>query len=303
MTKVLIIINPSSGDQKGPEVKNELELIYKKKGIQTSTYETTGKDNFKEVIQESIAEGYKKLVLLGGDGTISELVNGIAELEERPKILIIPSGTINNFARTITGDKTPKQLLQAIEKEDLEEIKVDLGRINDKYFISSIAVGLLPAVGWETDDDLKAEFGSFAYFLEGLKLVREEEQGSFSLKIKNNEELLIREDVFLFILGLSNSIFGIQSFFEEASINDGKLHYFGLKKSGIISEASSLIQHILKKEKDQVEDELTFTGSLKNAVIKSDSDLHFLIDGDKGPLFPIKVGVLPEYLTFIVPNN
>lgn len=300
MTKVLIIVNPSAGDEKSLEVASQLQSIYSEKEIETITYETTGEDDFKEVIQHAMNKGYMTLALLGGDGTISEIVNSIAELDRRPKIILLPSGTTNNFARTITENQTRAEILEAIENDQLKEIEVDIGRMNDQYFISSIAVGVLPAVGWEADEDLKAKLGSFAYFLEGLKFIQEDEQESFNLKIKSNQIDQIEEEVFLFIVGLSNSIFGIQSFFENASVDDGELHYFALKKAGILPEISSMIKYISKNAEN---DELVFTGSFREALIDSESQLNFLIDGEKGPKFPVELGILPKHLTFIVPEN
>lgn len=300
MTKVLIIVNPSAGDEKSLEVASQLQSIYSEKEIETITYKTTGKDDFKEVIQNAMNKGYMTLALLGGDGTISEIVNSIAELDRRPKIILLPSGTTNNFARTITENQTRAEILKAIENDQLKEIKVDIGRMNDQYFISSIAVGVLPAVGWEADEDLKAKLGSFAYFLEGLKFIQEDEQESFNLKIKSNQIDQKEEEVFLFIVGLSNSIFGIQTFFENASVDDGELHYFALKKAGILPEISSMIKYISENAEN---DELVFTGSFNEARIESDSQLNFLIDGEKGPKFPVELGILPKHLTFIIPKN
>lgn len=301
MTKVLIIINPSSGDESGLELADSLESIYKEKGIETKRYETTGDDNFKELVQESMDKGYEKIVISGGDGTISELVNGIAAFEKRPKILLIPSGTTNNFGRTIGSEKTRDEFLQAIENEELVEIKVDLGCINDRYFISSIAVGILPAVGWETDVELKAKIGPFAYFLEGIKAMTKEDKETFDLKLKVGQEEVVKEESVLFIVGLSNSIIGIETFFEVASINDGKLHYFGLEHANLMKEASTLMKQVLKKTEDV--DELAFTGSFKEAELLSDSKLNFLIDGEKGPTFPIELGILPKHLTFVIPKT
>lgn len=299
MTKVLIIINPSSGDEKGIELVDSLESIYKAKGKETRVYETTGEDDFKKLVQESMNAGTETIVVSGGDGTISELVNGLADFEERPKIVLIPSGTTNNFGRTISSDKTREEFLEAIERDNLIEKKVDIGCINNHYFVSSIAVGILPAVGWETDTDLKAKIGPFAYFLEGMKAMTKENQETFDLKIKMDQEEIVKNDLVLFIVGLSNSIIGIESFFEEASVNDGKLHYFGLEKASLMKEASALMRQVLKKSE---EDEMAFTGVFDQAELLSNSELNFLIDGEKGPTFPIKLGILPKHLTFVVPK-
>ncbi|MDN6162236.1 MAG: YegS/Rv2252/BmrU family lipid kinase [Atopostipes sp.] len=301
MEKIQVIINPSSGDENYLEIRNRLKRIFHKKKIKSSFYETKGNDNFHDIIKESVKNDYKKVVLSGGDGTISEFVNGIAELEKRPEIILLPSGTTNNFARTISSDKTENEVLQALEEDRLVKKKVDLGYINNQYFISSIALGMLPTVGWKTDKELKAELGSFAYLLEGFKLMKEEEQKSFDLKIELEEESIVIEDVFLFIVALSNSIFGIKTFFDKAEINDGNLHFFALKKSGVLPELSSLVKQITKKE--DKDDEFRITGDFKKARIESNTELPFLMDGEKGLSFPAEIEVLANELTFLVPKE
>lgn len=296
-----MIINPSSGDENSQEIKNRLEAIFQKKEITASFYETKGNDNFQEIIKESMEKGYKKVILSGGDGTVSEFVNGIAELTERPKIILLPSGTTNNFARTISSNKTRDEVLEALEENQFIEKKVDLGHINNQYFVSSIALGILPTAGWRADTDLKAELGSLAYLLEGFKLMRKEEQKSFDMKIEFDEESMVIEDVYLFIVALSNSILGIPTFFEQAQINDGRLHFFALKKSGVLPELSSLVKQITKKE--EADDENRITGQFKKAKIESDTALPFLIDGEKGLSFPADIEVLPNQLRFLVPKE
>lgn len=295
-----MIINPTAGDEKGLDVQKRLETIFKEKGVETSTYQTTGEDNFVEIIRQAMDRGFESLLVSGGDGTISEIVNAIAEFKEIPEIILLPSGTKNNFSQSITKGKTRAQIIKAIEDNRLEKIKVDLGRLNDEYFISSIALGLLPAVGWETDKELKAEIGSFAYFLEGLKYMKEEEQESFDLRINLDGEEKVEEDIFLFIVGLSNSIFGIQTFFDDAFVSDGKLHYFALKKAAVLSEINAVLNQLRKNPKDE---SLAINRNFKRAKIESNSDLNFLIDGEKGPKFPVDIGILEEHLTFIIPKE
>ncbi|MDN6290892.1 MAG: YegS/Rv2252/BmrU family lipid kinase [Tetragenococcus koreensis] len=300
MEKIFIIINPTAGDEEGKEVQKRLEAIYEKKGVKTASYQTTGEDDFEEIIQKAVEKGFKKLLVSGGDGTISEVVNGLAEFEEIPEIILLPSGTKNNFSQSISKGKTRAEIIEAIELDDLTKIKADLGRLNGQYFISSIAFGLLPAVGWETDKKLKAEIGSFAYFLEGLKYVKEEDQESFELRIQFDEEEKIEENVFLFIVGLSNSIFGVQGFFEGASVHDGKLHYFALKKSDVWSEINAVLNQLKKNPKDEG---LTVNRNFKRAKIESNSELNFLIDGEKGPKLPVDIGILEEHITFLIPRE
>lgn len=301
MNKLFFIANPSSGEQKATDVSDRIQTIYENKGYETRTYLTEGDDHFTKIVQEAMADGFETVAIMGGDGTVSALVNGIASLEKRPNILLVPTGTTNNFAQSLGSELDLDQLLVKLENDEVVVKETDIGVINDQYFVSSVAIGELPTVGWRTDEDLKARLGSFAYVLEGLKVMGEESQDSFDIEIQADGELLHKENIFLLVIGLSNSIFGIPTFFYDAAYNDGKLHIFGLKKSTIFKEANAIMKYFLMDdEQTDPADELIFTHSFTHAVLKSSTDLNYLIDGEKGEHFPLELGVLHKHLTFLV---
>ena len=76
------------------------------------------------------------IIAAGGDGTINEVVNGVASLEHRPKMAFIPTGTTNDYARALKipmGD--PVAAARIIEKN--QTIQMDIGRAyGSKYFIN-----------------------------------------------------------------------------------------------------------------------------------------------------------------------
>ena len=301
MKQVLIIVNPNSGDKSGETVGNTLQEQLEENKIETKIYQTTGEDNFKELIQTEMDNNLDLVITLGGDGTISEVINGIAPLEQRPKVLSLPLGTTNNFVRALGMELDLDHLLSAIEENDIEERGVDVGRINDQYFISTVSVGSIPEVAWKTDDHMKEELGSLAYIFEGAKVINEFTPLDIQIETKEGSHIL--DDVFLVIIGLTNSIFGIQSFFDEATYDDGKIHFYALKKSNLINEASSIIKHIIdRNNEEEVNDELSFVTSFKKAKIRSSSSLNSAIDGEKGPEFPLELEVLHKHITFLVPN-
>lgn len=301
MKKVLIIANPHSGDKSSESIENKLQDQLEQDGVETNIYQTTGQDDFKHLIQNEMNKGLDSVITLGGDGTISSVINGVATLEHRPKILPLPLGTTNNFVRALGMELDLDNLLSAIEANDIEERGVDIGRINDQYFISTVSVGSIPEVAWKTDDNMKEDLGSLAYIFEGAKVINE--FTPLDIQIESDEGNHELDDVFLIIIGLTNSIFGIQSFFDEATYDDGKLHFYALKNSNLINEASSIVKHIINRDKEEVNDELSFVTSFKKAKISSASSLNSAIDGEKGPKFPLDLEVLHKHITFLIPNS
>lgn len=302
MKKVLIVANPTSGSKHGVETADRLLELFHRQNLEANLYETTGKDDFRQLTRESMKKGYDTFTILGGDGTISEFVSQISDLDERPKILLFPLGTTNNFAQALKTEMNLEQFLTKIEQTKLTEKQVDVGQVNDNYFISSLSAGSLPEISWKADDDLKEIFGSFGYVLEGLSVLNEDE--SFDLTIQTSAEELTVPNISLLIVGLSNSVFGVTTFFKEAEVNDGKLQLYALKASTLMKEAKSLTKHIMPGDEGTKNGEkpLSYTTSFKKATLKTSSDFHLAKDGEKGPQFPVELNVLHKHLTFIVPE-
>jgi YegS/Rv2252/BmrU family lipid kinase len=300
MEKVLIIANPSSGEKEATEISKKLVDIFKQKDIETTLYETEGEDNFQKLTYDALEEGVDTVALLGGDGTVSEFVTQISDLPYRPNILLLPLGTTNNFARALQAELDLDDLLAKIEKGEMFERQTDVGKINEGYFISTLSAGSLPEIAWQTDDELKEVFGPFGYILEGITSINEEEE--FDLHIQTETEDIKLEEITLVVIGLTNSVFGIPTFFEEGDVDDGQLQLYALKTSNLLSEAASLAHHIFpnKYENKTDDDELSYTTSFRKASLRSSKTLNLAIDGEKGPTFPIELDVLHNHLTFFV---
>jgi len=121
--KSLIIVNPTSGAgialKKLPQIKKCFEeLKYKYDLVFTST-----KRNGK-VIAKKAANKYNLLIVVGGDGTINEVINGVMLSEKKPAIAIIPSGTGNAYATTIEVPNNIKEVCKKIVKPKIRKVDV-----------------------------------------------------------------------------------------------------------------------------------------------------------------------------------
>src|SRR5699024_6854619 len=102
-----IIYNLSAGRE---QIKNNLVNIMQlleEAGYETSTYQTTLKplSACKEAKRAALA-GFDLIVAVGGDGTVSEVINGVAGLENRPTVCITPAVTTNDLARSLQIPRT-----------------------------------------------------------------------------------------------------------------------------------------------------------------------------------------------------
>ena len=106
----------------------------------------------------------------GGDGTINEVVNGIAGLKKRPQLGIIPAGTTNDYARALKIPReSPVEAAKVIAAG--KTVKMDIGMANDNYFVNIAGGGLLTELTYSVPSELKSLFGYLAYLAKGAELL------------------------------------------------------------------------------------------------------------------------------------
>ena len=125
MAKARVIYNPKSGKEQMKKYLPDVLNILETEGYETSAFATTADvDSAKNEAYRCARAGFDLLVVAGGDGTINEVVNGIAPLRRRPKMAIIPGGTTNDYARALMIPRNnPVEAIQLIRKK--QTIKMD----------------------------------------------------------------------------------------------------------------------------------------------------------------------------------
>lgn len=165
---VLFIINPKAG--KGLIKNKLLEIIdiLEKDDFEVTVHITQRKMHGYELIKAKAAK-YKYVLISGGDGTLSECVKGLMEIDEqkRPVVGYIPAGSTNDFAESL---KLPKNMISAAKNIVTDNVfKCDIGRFNDDSFVYIAAFGAFTDVSYDTPQDIKNILGHMAYILEGIK--------------------------------------------------------------------------------------------------------------------------------------
>jgi diacylglycerol kinase family enzyme len=135
-TSAYLILNPAAGS--APALTASLTRAARKRGIRARVLEP-GEDA-RHAAFEAADDGADSLVVAGGDGTVAAAA-GVA-VERNLPLVVVPTGTLNHFARDLGLDLArPLTALDALASSNHER-RVDVGRINGRYFINNVSLGL-----------------------------------------------------------------------------------------------------------------------------------------------------------------
>ena len=240
---------------------------------------------------------YKRQVLIaaGGDGTLNEVINGIAEYPNRPNIGIIPMGTVNDFGRAL---HLPNDIMSAIDVIiEGHSTRVDIGKMNSRYFINLAAGGQLTQVSYETPSRLKSIVGPFAYYIKGFEMLPQ--MKAVDIRIEYDGEVF-QGEALLFLLGLTNSMAGFEKLVPDAKLDDG---YFTL----IIVEKANLAElgHImtLASRGEHIKHPKVHYKKAKSINISSFIDMQLNVDGEYGGKLPGNFLNLKQHIKVYTPSD
>lgn len=283
MKRARIIYNPTSGREAIRRYLVDILAVYEEAGYETSAYATTPEPNSAMMEAERAAKaGFDLLVAAGGDGTINEVVNGIAPLDERPMLAIIPAGTTNDYARALS---IPREDPLAAAKVILKgkAAKMDIGQANDSYFINIAAGGSLSELTYSVPSKLKSMYGYLAYVVKGAEMLTSIKPMDIHVKYDDGE---FNGKSAMFFLALTNSVGGFEQIVPDAKLDDGKFTLL-IVKTTKFAEILNLITEVLKG-KHVNNPNLIYVKSEKVEVSSTKNDKIMInLDGEYGGDAPV----------------
>lgn len=297
MKKIMIIANPSSGKEQSEEYIEKLKSVLSQTTQEIKVKKTKEKGDVENYAHKAAEEGFDTVIAMGGDGTMHEVVNGLRKNDQSTALGIIPLGTVNNFAKALGIPNDPLEAIQVFS--DAQIVPIDTGRINDTYFVSSVSAGPIPETVQHVDSEMKTTFGPLAYFIQGVKALDQETVYPFTLLFDGKE---VKEQYSLMIIALSNSVAGIQNFIPEATIEDGKLYFLGLKETNL-HQKLVLVPKLFQNHADYSDQVDMIPFSKGQIRLDKENDLKTTIDGEVGLSFPAEIEVFPRSLNVLIPTE
>jgi len=158
VNKVLVILNPAARGERARSLKTKIEALSQHAVVRF----TESPGDAEAMAERGVQQGYRTIVAAGGDGTVNEVVNGLAESDVR--LGILPVGTMNVFAAELgipSGNLV--RAWRTIEEGHVH--RIDLPRANGDFFVQLAGVGLDAEVVRQTTPDSKKALGPISYIL------------------------------------------------------------------------------------------------------------------------------------------
>ena len=293
MKRARIIYNPTSGREAIKKNLPDVLEILENAGYETSAHATTGEGDAIEAAKLAVERRYDLVVAAGGDGTINEVVNGMAEQEYRPKLGIIPVGTTNDFARALQIPRDIVAAAEIIAKGD--RIPIDIGRMNEKYFINIGGGGSLTELTYDVPSKLKTVLGQLAYYLRGIEMLPSLKATNMTIEYDGK---LFEGEAMLFLVGLTNSIGGFEKLSPSSSINDGMFTLLILTKTNL---ADFIRIASLALRGEHINDPKVIYTKANRIKVHSDEKVLLNLDGEFGGVLPAEFVNLYRHFEVFVP--
>lgn len=274
MKKMLFIYNPNAGTgQLKPRLSDVLD-IFVKGGYEVTAYPT---QRYHDALAKTLAfeDKYDLVVCSGGDGTLDEVVTGMAKRDKKIPIGYIPAGTTNDFANSL---HISKDMLEAANVAvNGVPFACDVGEFNDDIFVYIAAFGLFTDVSYATDQNVKNVLGHLAYILEGAKRIFD--IPSYRIQVTHDGETLEGDFMYGMVTN-SRSVGGFKRIIgRNVVFDDGLFEVTLIKRPKNPIELNEILTSLTNR---RIETELISSFRAKEICFESIEEIPWTLDGEFG---------------------
>ncbi|MFC1854913.1 diacylglycerol/lipid kinase family protein [Thermodesulfobacteriota bacterium] len=288
--KILLIANPAAGTFKKAHLDKVTNYL-SEKGAKV-TVMLTQKGGDATTFAANVKKGeYDVVTAYGGDGTLNEVINGLAE-KDTP-LGLIPAGTVNVFALETKIPFNQIKACDVILKNNV--VSINLGRADDKYFVLMVSAGFDAHVAYNIHGGLKSLFGKMGFVLHGIYLL------IFyrfpKIKITADGETHYGYTVIISNMKLYAGNLYIT---ENASFYNNDFEICILKNKGVVSVVKFLISIVLNRHHKNKA--LSFIKA-KDLKLECDSDCCIQVDGDGHGRLMNRIEIVENALKVVIPET
>ncbi|AMG18723.2 diacylglycerol kinase family lipid kinase [Staphylococcus saprophyticus] len=232
------------------------------------------------------------IFILGGDGTVNELVNGIMKSELNLPIGIIPGGTFNDFVKTLNLNPRHKMASQQLMNAELRPY--DVMKINDEYALNFVGLGLIVQNAENVQNGNKDIFGKLSYVGSTVKTLLNPEHFDYKISV---DDQTVDGNTSMLVVANGPFIGGSRIPLTDLSPNDGYLNTF------IFKEQSLSVLNDVFKQRDSMNWNKMTEGikhlPAKKITIETDPQMKVDIDGEINQKTPLEIEVIPNAIQIL----
>ena len=292
--KSKLIVNPTAGADTAPDHLETMNRLLRRRIGRLDIVITVAEGDAADAAAHAVEDGYDHLFVAGGDGTLNEAINGVARVDgglEAITFGVIPLGTGNDFA---TALGLPEDVEAAIDLLlDGEASRVDVGRLNDRYFVNVSAGGFLAEVSDAVHHRLKTLAGKLAYLVGGAQVLFDYEPVHARLRRAEGDE-----DMSLYAFAVCNSrlVGGGRLIAPDALIDDGELDVCLIQAMPTL-EFMALLKRV--SEGDHVDDDRVAYFRTRELELTFDRPIKVNFDGQVLEAERCRYGIMPRAAQFL----
>lgn len=284
MKKIKLIYNPVAGNKTFPNYLDSFIEKFQKSNFKISIYRSVPDEDLDKGL-DNLDDNYRYIIVAGGDGTLNKVVNAMMIRNINLPLGIIPAGTVNDFASHLNMPGNFRDCFDVILEENLQ--KVDIGQVNNRFFINVCLGGVLSDVSHTTGTGVKNKLGKLAYYINGLKEITKIQP--LPLKITTSQTT-ITERLYMFMILNSKRAGGFKNLAQKAKINDGVFDFIGVK-TGQFYKIPSLLLNFFQGGLSTNKNIIYLQDNYFKIKQLMDNSYSTDIDGEKGPKLPLEIKI------------
>jgi len=290
--RMAAILNPTSG---GGGYQHEIPLMVdslRALGWDVAEFPTERRGHATELARRAVAEGYGRICVLGGDGTVNETINGLAG--SGVPLAIVPLGTVNVLALELGISLDPPDACKLAAEGT--PVQIDLGKAGDRYFSLMAGVGLDALVVAHVNPVLKKTLKEAAFVLQGLSTVL-----TAHLPLVRIESDEVCAEGYFIVLGNARNYGGAFGITPLADMRDGLLDVCVLKDKSLLGMAHYWLAALLSAHLRHPKVEYFRTAHARLSVAEGEGEVLVQTDGEIAGKLPLDCTVVPGALHVITP--
>ncbi|NLD59214.1 MAG: YegS/Rv2252/BmrU family lipid kinase [Clostridiales bacterium] len=275
MEKQLIVLNPLAGKRQAERRIDELRGILEADGMPSELYQTSARGDAHSVVLCRAGE-FARIVCIGGDGTLNEVISGLVESKFDRPIGYIPAGTTNDLAASygLSFDllKAARNVVEG------EAIYIDVGSFNGRHFAYTASFGAFTRAAYAAPQQVKNVLGHLAYILEGVRDVARIRP--YRVRFDADGERF-EEDYIFGTVSNSTSMGGVLRFDpRRVDLHDGKFEMLLVRAPEHIGQ---LVLAAAALQRQNYDNELLHFVSAGRIVAEADPEMAWTLDGEYQP--------------------
>lgn len=296
MERQLVILNPRAGRMQAGRRLGELLPLLESDGVTAELLETKAAGEARAAVASRAGE-FRRVVCIGGDGTLNEVLSGMLEAGQNVPIGYIAAGSTNDFA---ASHGIARDILQAAR--DIASgvpTPIDVGMFNGRCFAYTASFGAFTRASYAAPQAVKNAVGHLAYIFEGIRDIANIRPYAVTVEAEGE----VRSGEFIFgMAGNSTSMGGVLRLDpKQIDLHDGKFEVLLVRKPQHIGQ---LIAAAVALQSQNYDNELLCFFKAAHLRISAPGDMDWTLDGEFQPgAEHIEIRNLHDAVRLILPRG